>query len=119
MFCCIGCDSDDKDDHKNCQIHGTLKPLDETLGVDCISKRYTKISIPKQLRVKQSSIKDAGLGVFATEAIPKDTKMGPYKGVILQESEVTPNTDGSYLWEVCNTRIKLLHALLRLCLVDT
>ena len=78
-----------------------LKPLDETLGVDCISKRYSKIPVPKQLRVKQSSIKDAGLGVFATEMIPKNTKMGPYKGVILQESDVTPNTDGSYLWEVC------------------
>ena len=97
---CIGCDIDNKQSHEDCQIHGVLKPLDESLGLDYISKRCTKIPVPKQLRVKLSSIKDAGLGVFATEVIPKDTKMGPYKGVILQESEITPNTDCSYLWEV-------------------
>ena len=101
MLSCIGYDIDDKRNHDNCQIHGVLKPLDETLGIDCISKRCTKIPVPKQLRVKLSSIKDAGLGVFATEVIPKNTKMGPYKGVILQENEITPNTDCSYLWEVC------------------
>jgi len=77
-----------------------LKPLDETLGLDQISKRYTKIPVPKQLRVKRSAIKDAGLGVFATEMIPKDTRMGPYKGIILQENEITLETDCSYLWKV-------------------
>lgn len=77
-----------------------LKPLDETLGLDSVSKRCTTIPVPKQLRVKSSSIKGAGLGVFANEMIPKNTKMGPYKGVILQESEITPDTDCSYLWEV-------------------
>ena len=63
-----------------------------------------------QLRVKQSSIKDAGLGVFATKAIPKNIKMGPYKGVILQENEIMPNRDCSYLWEVINSAIMMLFA---------
>ena len=105
----IGCDINDNQSPDDCQTHGILKQLDETLGMDCISKRYTKVGIPKQLRVKQSSIKDAGLGVFATEVIPRNTKMGPYKGVIVQESELTPATDCSYLWEVCNriTTVKI------------
>ena len=92
-----------------------MNVLDETLGTDWISKRYTKIPVPKQLRVKQSTIRDAGLGVFATELIPKGTKMGPYKGVILQDSDIGPNTDCRYVWEVritLNLHISLANGIL-------
>jgi len=77
-----------------------LNVLDESLGTDYISKRFTRIPVPKQLRVKNSTIRNAGLGVFATELIPKGTKMGPYKGVILQDSDIGPDTDCRYVWEV-------------------
>ena len=91
--------------------HEPLKLLDETLGTDPISKRYTKIPVPKQLRVKRSTITDAGLGVFATELIPKGTKMGPYKGVIIQESEIGSNTDCRYVWEVREFTLNLQNVM--------
>ena len=44
-----------------------------------------------------SSILNAGKGVFAKEFIPRRTRIGPYKGEVVQKEDVT---DTSYLFEV-------------------
>jgi len=53
--------------------------------------------------VKMSSIMNAGKGVFAKEFIPRRTRIGPYKGEVVQKDNVTDETDTRYFWEVsCN-----------------
>ncbi|XP_065903026.1 histone-lysine N-methyltransferase PRDM9-like [Dysidea avara] len=47
-----------------------------------------------------SSIMNAGKGVFAKEFIPKRTRVGPYKGEMVQKEDVTDGTDTSYFFEV-------------------
>ena len=53
--------------------------------------------------MKISSIINAGKGVFAKEFIPRRTRIGPYKGEVVQKEDVTDETDTSYFWEVCNS----------------
>ena len=56
--------------------------------------------MPAQLTVKPSSIKGAGLGLFAAEAIARGVKFGPYIGKKVPASHVDDDTDTSYMWEV-------------------
>ena len=75
-------------------------PLDESRGWDQDSKFFTSVSVPLQATVKMSSIDDTKMGVFAKEFIPKGTRIGPYKGEVVQKEDVTDETDTSYFWEV-------------------
>ncbi|XP_065903868.1 zinc finger protein 709-like isoform X2 [Dysidea avara] len=104
-------DGDDKDDiifcedchapyHGDCPVHGPLIPLDESRGWDQDSKSFTSVPVPLQVTVKMSSIMNAGKGVFAKEFIPRRTRIGPYKGEVVQKEDITDKTDTSYFWEV-------------------
>ncbi|XP_065903882.1 histone-lysine N-methyltransferase PRDM9-like [Dysidea avara] len=86
--------------HGDCPVHGPLTPLDESRGWDQDSKSFTSVPVPLQVTVKKSSIKNAGKGVFAKEFIPRRTRIGPYKGEVVQKEDVTNKTDTSYFWEV-------------------
>jgi len=94
------CDDCDKSYHGDCPVHGPLIPLDEFRGWDQDSKSYTSIPVPLQVTVKISTIMNAGKGVFAKEFIPRRTRIGPYKGVVVRKEDVTDKTDTSYFWEV-------------------
>jgi len=78
--------------------YGRLNPLDESRGWDQDSKSFTSVPVPLQVTVKMSSIINAGKGVFAKEFIPRRTRIGPYKGEVVQD--VADETDTSYFWEV-------------------
>ncbi|XP_065904004.1 PR domain zinc finger protein 10-like isoform X3 [Dysidea avara] len=94
---CVACD---KSYHGDCPVHGPLIPLDESQGWDQDSKSFTSVPVPLQVTVKMSSIMNAGKGVFAKEFIPRRTRIGPYKGEVVQKEDVTDETDTSYFWEV-------------------
>ena len=94
------CDDCDKSYHGDCPVHGPLIPLDESRGWDQDSKSFTSVPVPLQVTVKMSSIMNAGKGVFAKEFIPRRTRIGPYKGEVVQKEDVTDETDTSYFWEV-------------------
>ena len=74
--------------------------MDESRGWDQDSKFFTSVPVPLQVTVKMSSIMNAGKGVFAKEFIPRRTRIGPYKGEVVQKEDVTDETDTSYFWEV-------------------
>ena len=56
------------------------------------SKSFTSVPVPLQVTVKMSSIMNAGKGVFAKEFIPRRTRIGPYKGEVVQKENVTDET---------------------------
>ena len=56
--------------------------------------------MPAQFTVRQSQIQGAGLGVFATEEIPRRVKFGPYVGKTVPASHIDEDTNTSYMWEV-------------------
>ena len=62
------------------------------------TSNYAEKTSPVCVMVKESSIPNAGLGVFAKEPIPKRIRFGPYKG------EITKNEDkaqlSGYSWQV-------------------
>ena len=97
---CTVCDDCDKSYYGDCPVHAPLIPLDESQGWDQDSKSFTSVPVPLQVTVKMSSIMNAGKGVFAKEFIPKRTRIGPYKGEVVQKEDVTDETDTSYFWEV-------------------
>ena len=94
---CVDCD---KSYHGDCPVHGPLMPLDESRGWDQDSKSFTSVPVPLQVTVKMSSIMNAGKGVFAKEFIPRRTRIGPYKGEVVQKENVTDETDTRYFFEV-------------------
>ena len=96
----IVCDDCNALHYDECPVHGPLMPLDETLGWDEASKVFTNIPVPSQVTVRLSSIKNAGKGAFAKEFIPKDTRIGPYKGEVVKREDLMDDTDTSYFWEV-------------------
>ncbi|XP_065904126.1 zinc finger protein 431-like [Dysidea avara] len=96
----IFCDDCDKSYHGDCPVHGPLTALDESRGWDQDSKSFTSVPVPLQVTVKMSSIMNAGKGVFAKEFIPRRTRIGPYKGEVVQKEDVTDETDTSYFFEV-------------------
>jgi len=55
-----------------------------------------------------SSIMNAGKGVFAKEFIPRRTRIGPYKGEVVQREDVTDETDTRYFFEVISVSTKLI-----------
>ena len=50
--------------------------------------------------MKPSSIPGAGLGVFATDTIPRGVRFGAYMGKKVPASHVDEDYDTSYMWEV-------------------
>ena len=87
--------------HGDCPIHGPLIPIEDS-ALDEIDKEKTKAraSLPKGLEIKESSIENAGLGVFATEEIECSVRFGPYQGKKTHKESVHDGRDTSYMWEV-------------------
>ncbi|XP_065902700.1 histone-lysine N-methyltransferase PRDM9-like [Dysidea avara] len=96
----IGCDDCNTLHSDECPVHGPLLPLDESRGWDQDSKSFTSLPVPLQVTVRMSSIKNAGMGVFAKEFIRKRTRIGPYKGEVVKKEDVTCDTDTDYFWEI-------------------
>lgn len=95
------CDDCDVLHHGDCPTHGPLKPLDDITEHDQASLTYTSIPVPTQLTVKPSTIPGAGLGVFATQFIPKRVRVGPYEGKRVAKQDLKDFNNNEYSWEVC------------------
>ena len=103
LSCIIVCDDCNTFYLGDCPIHGPLKLLDDTAGLDEASLTYTQLPVPCPLTVRTSSIKGAGLGVFTNQLIPKGVRMGPYKGRIVDEHDMGDLQDTTYTWEVSSS----------------
>ena len=57
-------------------------------------------SLPQNLRVKLSTIPNAGMGVFAKEKLEVNARFGPYRGVKVLKKDLKKGRDTSYMWEV-------------------
>ncbi len=97
---CIVCDDCNAPQPGDCPIHGPLKLLDESAGLDQDSLTYTKLPVPRPLTVKPSSFPGAGLGVFTTQFIPKGVRMGPYVGRRVDKKDLEDYEQTAYRWEV-------------------
>ena len=81
-------------------MHGPLKLLDTTTGLDEASLTLTQLPVPRPLTVRPSSIAGAGLGVFTNQLIPKGVRVGPYQGRIVDKYDLGDLQDTAYAWEV-------------------
>jgi len=68
---------------------------------------FAKKSCPKELELCPSSI-GFKHGIRTKQVIPEGTWMGPYQGDLVKASDVTAETDTSYMWEIYENS-KLLH----------
>ena len=57
-------------------------------------------TLPKGMVIKRSHIRNAGLGVFATESFTDGATFGPYEGEKLKANIPRVGLDTSYMWEV-------------------
>ena len=94
------CDNCEEIHHGDCPVYGPLLTLDPSTGHDEASLQYTTVFVPSELTVKPSKIANAGLGVFATQFIPRGVSFGPYEGKRVLKEELTKGEDISYMWEV-------------------
>ena len=83
-----------------CPVHGPLQIIaDKTMeGNSNLSSAVA--SLPAVLKISQSSIPGAGLGVFSASEIPKGVRFGPYKGKKIGWEHISDETNTSYMWEV-------------------
>ncbi|XP_071481031.1 histone-lysine N-methyltransferase PRDM9-like [Diadema antillarum] len=79
-----------------CMKHPLVIIRDTTVPKGC--KNRARNTLPGGLVIGQSSIPGAGLGVKATEHIPKGHRFGPYEGDIV---DAETGFDSGYAWEVC------------------
>ena len=52
-------------------------------------------TVPKELAILDSKIKQAGLGVWTKVAVPRRVRFGPYEGDV-----TSPTNESGYCWEV-------------------
>ena len=62
------------------------------------TSNYAEKTAPVCVMVKESSIPNAGLGVFAKEPIPNRTRFGPYEGEIIKTEDKAQIS--GYSWQV-------------------
>lgn len=58
------------------------------------------VLVPPGLLIQNSSIPDAGHGVFANCKIPKHEFFGPYLGKIIEAKDAKNYEESHYIWEV-------------------
>ena len=58
------------------------------------------LSLPSGMTIQESSIPNAGLGVFAVAAHEAGSVFGKMEGEILDENEYNARVNKAYVWEV-------------------
>ena len=87
----------------DCPEHGPLQIIEDRNGGENTSLTAAVASLPTVLTIRQSSIPEAGLGVFSNSQISKGVRFGPYKGKKTGWEHITKETNTSYMWEVLYT----------------
>lgn len=69
------------------------------------------VLVPPGLLIQNSSIPDAGHGVFANCEIPKHEFFGPYLGKIIEAKDAKNYEESHYIWEVKDDFGQLIHLI--------
>ena len=90
-----------------CAKHLPITPVSDSAIPEGSLK--ARASLPEGMEIRQSGIKDAGLGVFSTIPFKSGTTFGPYAGekvradvpkLGVDTSNPKLGMDTSYMWEV-------------------
>ena len=81
-----------------CSEHCPIRPYADTATSGGSMKAMS--SLPEGMEVRESGIKGAGLGVFATEVFLSGATFGPYDGDKVRADVPKGGLDTSYMWEV-------------------
>lgn len=76
VYECARCSGKTQDDHR-CKKHTCKIP----------KLCWQHLAKEKNLKVKKSTIPNAGQGLFALKTFPKDTSLGEYKGKVMSREE--------------------------------
>ncbi|KAF5891893.1 histone-lysine N-methyltransferase PRDM9-like, partial [Clarias magur] len=78
-----------------CEVHGPPVSIPDTSVPTGVSDRATQ-TLPSGLEIQESSIPDAGLGVFNKgETVPVGAHFGPYQGELVDREEAM---NSEYSW---------------------
>ena len=101
LFCyCLVCEECQDLHYGDCPVHGPLQIIVDKTTEGNSNLSYAAASLPSILKINQSSIPGAGLGVFSASEIPKGVRFGPYKGKKIRWEHISDETNTSYMWEV-------------------
>ncbi|KAM9501526.1 uncharacterized protein Hap1MRO34_011825 isoform 2-T2 [Clarias gariepinus] len=84
-----------------CEVHGSPLFIPDTPVPMGVSDRARQ-TLPPGLEIQESSIPDAGLGVFNKgETVPVGAHFGPYQGELVDREEAI---NSGYSWAICKSR---------------
>ena len=83
----------------DCPKHTNIKPYADSATTSTVTNKALA-SVPEGMVVKESTIPNAGLGVFATQGFPIGSTFGPYSGDKIKGNVPKSGLDTSYMWEV-------------------
>ena len=89
-----------------CSEHCPIRPYADSATSSGSLKAMA--SLPEGMEVRDSSIKGAGLGVFATQEFLTGATFGPYDGEKVRADVPKGGLDTSYMWEVSDVFVNLL-----------
>lgn len=89
---------------------GSLSPSKTSEKDHSEKLTFAKKSCPKELELCPSSI-GFKHGIRTKQIIPEGTWMGPYQGDLVKASDITADTDTSYMWEVTKNLKHFTHIL--------
>ncbi|XP_069102059.1 histone-lysine N-methyltransferase PRDM9-like [Argopecten irradians] len=94
------CEECNKEYEGDCPVHGPLNIVEDTEIVDVKLKGKDRslYTLPPGLSVRESSIPNAGLGVWSDHEILPRTRFGPYKGMETQDLDKAHST--GYAWQI-------------------
>ncbi|KAL4222938.1 Histone-lysine N-methyltransferase prdm9 [Mactra antiquata] len=96
----IFCEECNKEYVSDCPIHGPLEHIKDTEVIEEFDADRALHTLPLGLIVKDSSIPNAGLGVFTEKEIPARVMFGPYGGV--KSYNLQKAHDSGYCWQIHN-----------------
>ena len=100
FFFCLVCEECQDLHYGDCPVHGPLQAIADKTVEGNPNLSAAVASLPPVLKISQSSIPGAGLGVFSASEIPKGVRFGPYKGKKIGWEHISDETNTSYMWEV-------------------
>ena len=97
---CLDCEECQDLHYGDCPVHGPLQIIVDKTMEENSNFSSAVASLPSVLKISQSSIPGAGLGVFGASDISKGVRFGPYKGKKIGWEHISDETNTSYMWEV-------------------
>ena len=92
----LGCMQCNTSYHGDCPRHGPAFHIPSKHVCNTENTTKARASLPDCFHLKESSIPEAGTGVFANIEVPEGVRFGPYDGDVLVDDII----ESSYQWEV-------------------